>query len=43
MGIFTCLGLHLGGITDQNINAILPMRELWFIMGITFFYPENVN
>lgn len=42
MGIFACLGLHFGGITDQNINAILPMRELWFLMGIAFSCPEDV-
>ena len=34
MGIFVCLGLHLEGLTEMNINNIQPMRELWFLLGI---------
>ena len=35
MGIFVCLGLHLEGLTEMNIGHIQPMRELWFLLGIS--------
>ena len=41
MGLFVCLGLHLEGLTEMNINNIQPMRELWFLLGIAFSQQES--
>lgn len=41
MGLFVCLGLHLEGLTEMNINNIQPMRELWFLLGIAFSKQES--
>ena len=36
MGIFVCLGILLEGLTETNMDLMFLMREMWFLIGLSF-------